>query len=51
MPCFVRCTSFRETSTVPSDTTLEADQTQMRLLRDKSPAERLAMAVRLSSEE
>jgi hypothetical protein len=35
---------------VPSDTTLEADQIQMRLLREKSPAERLAMAVRLSSE-
>ena len=35
---------------MPSDTTLDAEQVQLRLLRDKSPAERLALAVRLSSE-
>jgi len=39
-----------ETSTVPTDTTREAEQWQLRLLREKSPAERLAMAVRLTSE-
>ena len=33
-----------------SDTTRDAEQVQLRLLRDKSPAERLALAVRLSSE-
>lgn len=33
-----------------SDTTLDADQTQLRLLRDKSPSERLGLALRLSSE-
>ena len=35
---------------MPFDTTLDAEQVQLRLLRDKTPAQRLAMAVRLSSE-
>ena len=35
---------------MPFDTTLDAEQVQLRLLRDKAPAQRLAMAVRLSSE-
>lgn len=35
---------------VPSDTTLDAQQVQLCLLRDKSPAERLGLAVRLTSE-
>ena len=39
----------RETP-LPSDTTIDAEQVQMRLLREKSPAERLALAMRLSSE-
>jgi len=42
-------TSIWETP-LPSDTTLDADQAQLRLLREKSPAQRLALAVRLSSE-
>jgi hypothetical protein len=33
-----------------SDTSLDADQMQLRLLRDKSPSERLGLALRLSSE-
>jgi hypothetical protein len=32
-----------------SDTTRDASQMQIHLLREKSPAERLAMAIRLSS--
>ena len=36
--------------TLLSDTTLDADQVQMRLLRSKSPSERLGLALRLSSE-
>lgn len=33
-----------------SDTTLDAEKMQLRLLRDKSPPERLGLALRLSSE-
>lgn len=36
--------------TLLSDTTRDADQMQLRLLRDKSPSERLGLALRLSSE-
>lgn len=36
--------------TLLSDTALDAEQMQLRLLRDKSPAERLGLALRLSSE-
>ena len=36
--------------TLLSDTTPDADQVQMRLLRSKSPSERLGLALRLSSE-
>jgi hypothetical protein len=35
---------------VPSDTTPDAEEMQLRLLREKSPAERAIIAVRLSSE-
>ena len=35
---------------MPTDTTLDAAQMQLQLLRDKSPSERLALALQLSSE-
>jgi hypothetical protein len=35
---------------LPNDTTHHAEQMQMRLLRDKSPSERLGLALRLTSD-
>lgn len=35
---------------IPSDTTCDSAQAQLRLLREKSPSERLALAARLSSD-
>ena len=35
---------------MPNDTTHDAEQMQLRLLRDKSPSERLGLALRLSSD-
>jgi hypothetical protein len=35
---------------LPTDTTLDAEQMQLHLLRDKSPSERIGLALRLSSD-
>lgn len=35
---------------MPNDTTHDAEQMQLRLLRDKSPSERLGLALRLTSD-
>ena len=35
---------------MPSDTTFDAEQMQLRLLRDKTPAERFALVARLTSD-
>lgn len=41
---------FDPTMSAPSDTSIDVARAQLRLLREKSPAERAALAVKLSSD-
>ena len=36
--------------TIPSDTSIDVERAQLQLLRDMSPADRVALALRLSSD-